>query len=64
MQGEKAVEAALVEGNQLVVDKDVDVFAVASEKGMYSLDVPCRCDCIVTVRKCMITPIISPHAYL
>ncbi|XP_064402336.1 phosphatidylinositol 5-phosphate 4-kinase type-2 beta-like [Halichondria panicea] len=33
VQGEKAVEAALVEGNQLVVDKDVDVFAVASEKG-------------------------------
>ncbi len=34
VQGEKAVEAALVEGNQLVVDKDVDVFAVASEKGI------------------------------
>ncbi len=33
VQGEKAVEAALVEGNQIVVDKEIDVFAVASEKG-------------------------------
>ena len=35
VRGEKAVEAALLEGAFLVVDRDIDVFAIASEKGMF-----------------------------
>lgn len=34
VKGEKAVEAALMEGNHMVVNKDIDVFAIASEKGI------------------------------
>ena len=34
------MEAALLEGASIVVDKDIDVFAVASEKGNLTLLMP------------------------
>ncbi len=39
VKGEKAVEAALLEGNEMVIDKAVDVFAVASEIGRSCLSI-------------------------